>query len=219
MKLGLLGKKIGMTQIFTEEGRFVPVTVIEAGPCVVLNVKKDKVLLGFGDKKEKRTPKQQLALYKKYDVSPKTFLKEVFFDKIEDVSIGKSVTVDIFKENDYVDVSGTSKGKGFQGGVRRWGWAGGPGGHGSMHHRRIGSIGASSFPSKVNKGQHMPGRMGNVRKTVQNLKIVKVYNDKNILLVKGCIPGASNSFLEIRLAKKKKAVREEVKIDQKKDNK
>ncbi|MFH1782309.1 MAG: 50S ribosomal protein L3 [Candidatus Omnitrophota bacterium] len=217
MKAGLLGKKIGMTQIFTEEGRLVPCTVIEAGPCVVLAVRKDRLLLGFSDKKEKLTPKQQLAQYKKLNITPKAFLKELPYDITEDMSIGKTITVDMFKEKDFVDISGVTKGKGFQGGVKRWGWAGGPSGHGSMHHRRVGSIGASSFPSKVNKGQHMPGRMGNERKTVQSLRVVKIFNDKNLILVKGSIPGANNTYVEIKLAKKKINRQEETK--DKKDKK
>ncbi len=208
MKIALLGKKIGMTQVFKDDGTFVPVTVIEAGPCAILKVLKDKLLLGFGDKKEKNTPKPELGLFKKAKVEPRSFVKEVFFDADDKISVGEELTVDIFREKDFVDITGTSIGKGFQGGMKRWNWSGGPSGHGSMHHRRVGSIGASSFPSRVIKGLHLPGRMGNKRKTVQNLQVVKILKDKNLILVKGPIPGPKNSFLEIRIAKKKKVVRE-----------
>ncbi|MBU4312905.1 MAG: 50S ribosomal protein L3 [Candidatus Omnitrophica bacterium] len=207
MKAGILGKKLGMTQIFTEEGEFVPVTVIEAGPCTILKVLKNKVMLGFGVKKEKNTPKPELGFYKKLDVKPSAFVKELAFDVNDKISAGQQLTLDIFKEKDFVDVTGTSIGKGFQGGMKRWGWSGGPDGHGSMHHRRVGSIGGSSYPSRVWKGLHLPGRMGNKKKTTQNLEIVKIVKDKNMLLVKGPVPGADNGYLEIRLAKKKPVVR------------
>ena len=203
MKIGLLGKKLGMTQIFTEDGTFVPVTVIEVGPCTILKVAEGKILLGFGNKKEKNTTKQEMGLYKKVGASPSAFVKEIIFDAKDNVNVGEKITVDIFREKDFVDISGTSKGKGFQGGVKRWGWAGGPKSHGGMHHRRVGSIGGSSYPSRVWKGLHLPGRMGNKRKTVQNLEVMKIYKEKNMMLVKGPIPGADNSYLEINIAKKK----------------
>lgn len=208
MKIGLLGKKLGMTQIFTEEGDFVPVTVIEAGPCVVLRVMDGKAMLGFGEKKEKRSSKPESGFYKKVNVKPQALVKEMLFDTGEGLSVGQQITVDIFREKDFVDITGTSKGKGFQGGVKRWGWAGGPSGHGSMHHRRIGSVGGSSYPSRVWKGLHLPGRMGNKRKTVQSLEVIKVFKDKNLMFVKGPVPGANNGYLEIKIAKKKPAVRE-----------
>ena len=222
MKIGILGKKLGMTQIFTAEGYSIPVVVIEAGPCTVLKVLKNRVVLGFVERREKGTPNQELGFYKKINVKPKAFVKEMLFDVENEISVGQDIRVDIFKEKDFVDIAGTSKGKGFQGGVKRWHWRGGPSGHGSMHHRRVGSIGGSSFPSKVNKGQHLPGRMGNKRRTVQNLEVVKVYKDKNLMLVKGAVPGSNNGYLEIRIAKKRLAVRpkeeakkEEVKKEQK----
>ncbi|HDP16256.1 MAG TPA: 50S ribosomal protein L3 [Candidatus Omnitrophica bacterium] len=204
MKAGLLGKKLGMTQMFSEDGKFMPVTVIEAGPCPVLMISKGKALLGFGEKKEKNIPKSQIALYKKLNLTPKAFTREVEFDSLEGINAGHQMTVEIFKERDFVDISGISKGKGFQGGVKRWHWLGGPDGHGSMHHRRVGSIGASSFPSRVLKGQRLPGRMGNERKTVQNLEILKIDKDQNIIMIKGPVPGANNGYLEIRIAKKRK---------------
>ncbi len=215
MKAGILGKKLGMTQVFTEDGRFVPVTVIEAGPCVVLKVLKDKVMLGFGVKKEKNTPKPELGFYKKLNLKPSALVKELAFDADDKINAGQQLTLDIFKERDFVDVTGTSIGKGFQGGMKRWGWSGGPSGHGSMHHRRIGSVGGSSYPSRLWKGLHMPGRMGNEKKTVQNLEIVKIVKDKNMLLVKGPVPGADNGYVEIRLAKKRPVVREKEKADDK----
>jgi len=210
MKIGLLGKKIGMSQIFKEDGTFVPVTVIEAGPCVILRVLKDKLLLGFSDKREKNTPNPELGLFKKVNSKPKHFVREIPFDTDEKLSEGKDVTVDIFREKDFVDITGTSIGKGFQGGVKRWHWRGGPSGHGSMHHRRVGSVGASSFPSRVIKGLHLPGRMGNKRRTAQSLEVVKIYKDKNLMLVKGPVPGSRNGYLEIRIAMKKKVTREKI---------
>ncbi|MFC1666826.1 50S ribosomal protein L3 [Candidatus Omnitrophota bacterium] len=211
MNAGILGKKIGMTQIFTEEGQLVPVTVVEAGPCAVLKVLERRLLLGFKDKKEKNIPNPELGLYKKLNIKPKALVREIAFDVDDKISVGQEITVDIFKEKDFVDIAGTSKGKGFQGGMKRWHWRGGPSGHGSMHHRRAGSIGASSFPSKVNKGQRLPGRMGNERKTIQNIEILKIYKDKNLMLVKGPVSGAKNGYLEITIAKKKKVTREEKK--------
>ncbi|MFC1621071.1 50S ribosomal protein L3 [Candidatus Omnitrophota bacterium] len=221
MKMGLLGKKLGMTQAFTEDGKFMSVTVIEAGPCTVLNVLENKVLLGFGKKKAKNIPGPEMGLYKRANAEPSAFVKELPFDISKDVSIGKKITVDIFQEKDFVDIAGTSIGKGFQGGVKRWGWAGGPKSHGGMHHRRVGSIGGSSFPSRVWKGLHLPGRMGNKRRTVQNLEVIKVYKEKNILLVKGAVPGSKNGYLEIKLAKKKPVVRPkaETKQNEKTDKK
>ena len=209
MKAGILGKKLGMTQIFTDEGGFVPITVIEAGPCAVLKTGEGKALLGFDRKKEKNTTKPLLAMYKKLNVEPRAFVREIAFDSLEGISAGQEVTVDIFREKDFVDVTGVSKGKGFQGGVKRWHWKGGPGGHGSMHHRRVGSVGASSFPSRVMKGQRLPGRMGNKRNTIQSLEVLKIVKDKNIMLVKGSVPGANNGYLEIRVAKKKEPAKRE----------
>lgn len=218
MKAGLLGRKLGMTQMFTEEGKFMPVTVIEAGPCPVLRVSKGKALLGFGEKKEKNIPKSQTAIYKKLNLTPKAFTREIKFDSLEGVDAGQQITADIFKEKDFVDIVGISKGKGFQGGVKRWHWRGGPSGHGSMHHRRVGSIGGSSFPSRVFKGQHLPGRMGNERKTVQNLEILKVDKDQNIIMIKGPVPGANNGYLEINIAKKRKpSVKQEAKKSETKE--
>ena len=205
--VGLLGKKIGMTQIFSEEGAYVPVTVIEAGPCTVLNVSEKKVRLGFGEKKEKNTPKPQLGFYKKIGQKPSVFVREISFDAKDKVNVGQQITVDIFKEKDFVDIAGTSIGRGFQGVVKRHHFKGGPGGHGSMFHRAPGGIGSTAggrgCRKNVPKGKRFPGHMGNERKTMQSLEVVKVLKEKNLLLVKGCVPGCRNGYLEIKTAKKR----------------
>ena len=206
---GILGKKIGMTQLYTEKGALVVVTLIEAGPCTVLGVKelaKDNytaIKLGFDNKKESRTIKPDLGNFKKADSKPKRFVKEIRLESTEGYKVGQEIKVDIFKEGEFVDITGISKGKGFQGGMKRWNWTGGDSGHGSMHHRQVGSIGASSFPSRVFKGHHMPGHMGVEKTTIQNLRILRVDKDKNLLVVKGTVPGHNNSYLTVRSAKKK----------------
>lgn len=207
MKIGLLGKKIGMTQIFSEEGVYVPVTAIEAGPCTVLNVSEKKIRLGFGEKKEKNTPRPQLSFYKKINRKPSAFVREIFFDVKDKMDVGQQITVDIFKEKDFVDITGTSIGRGFQGVVKRHHFRGGPGGHGSMFHRAPGGIGSQAggrgCRKDVPKGKRFPGHMGNARKTIQSLQVIKVLKEKNILLVKGSVPGCRNGYLEIKSAKKK----------------
>ena len=207
MKVGLLGKKIGMTQIFSDQGAYVPVTVIEAGPCTVLDVSEKKVRLGFGEKKEKRTKKPQLGFYKKINQKPNVFVREIPFDAKDKVSVGQQITVDIFKEKDFVDISGTSIGRGFQGVVKRHNFKGGPGGHGSMFHRAPGGIGSQAggrgCRKDVPRGKRFPGHMGNERKTIQSLEVIKVMKDKNILLIKGSVPGCRNGYLEIKTAKKR----------------
>jgi large subunit ribosomal protein L3 len=207
MKVGLLGKKIGMTQIFSEEGMYVPVTVIEAGPCTVLNISDKKVRLGFGEKKEKNTPKPQMGFYKKIGQKPSRFTREIFFDAKDKVIVGQQITVDIFKEKDFVDIAGTSIGRGFQGVVKRHHFKGGPGGHGSMFHRAPGGIGSTAggkgCRKNVPKGKRFPGHMGDERKTIQSLEIIKVLKEKNLLLVKGAVPGCRNGYLEIKTAKKR----------------
>ena len=209
MMKGLLGKKIGMTQLYTEQGRLVPVTLIEAGPCTILKIiksandKEPAIQLGFENKKESRTNKPDLGNFKKVNTIPKRFVKEVYFGSTEGCKAGGEIGVDIFREGEFVDITGVSKGKGFQGGMKRWNWTAGKEGHGSMHHRRVGSIGASSFPSRVHKGKTMPGHMGAERVTAQHLEIVRVEKDHNLLVVKGTIPGHNNSYLTVRSAKKK----------------
>ena len=212
MKVGLLGKKIGMTQIFNDDGAYVPVTVIEAGPCTVLNVYEKKIRLGFGEKKEKRTLKPQLGFYKKINQKPNAFVKEISFDTKDKVDVGQQLTVDIFKEKDFVDIAGTSIGRGFQGVVKRHHFKGGPGGHGSMFHRAPGGIGSQAGGSgcrkDVPRGKRFPGHMGNERKTMQSLEVIKVLKEKNLLLVKGAVPGCRNGYLEIKTAKKRAPVQQ-----------
>ncbi|MDI6758075.1 MAG: 50S ribosomal protein L3 [Candidatus Omnitrophota bacterium] len=203
MMTGILGKKIGMTQIFDENGKFVGVTAILAGPCPVLAIKEKAVQIGFDAAKENRLKKPLLSYFKKRNISPCKVIKEFSKDAGKEYKIGEELKVDMFKPGDYVDVRGTSKGKGFQGGMKRWHWAGGPGTHGSTSHRRVGSIGSSTTPGRVWKGHHMPGHMGSQNKTLQNLQIVKVDVQNNLLVVKGAVPGCKNSYLVIKRAKKK----------------
>ncbi len=209
MAIGMLGRKIGMTETFEKDGKLTPVTIIEAGPCLVLQLKVlgldgyRAVQLGFGEKKESRTKRPLLGHFKKAGVKPKRFIKEIRISDKDNYKIGREIKVDIFKEGDFVDISGTTIGKGFQGGMKRWGWSGGPASHGSMTHRRPGSIGASAFPSRVFKGRHLPGRMGGNKRTVQKLKVTKVDLENNILMVKGAVPGHKNGYLVIRNTSKK----------------
>lgn len=202
---GLIGKKIGMTSVYSAEGKNIPCTVIEAGPCVVTQVKKvdtdgyEAVQLAFGDKREKNTPKALQGHFKKAKTAPKR--KVVEFNGFKDeTNLGDTITVELFEEGDWVDVIGTSKGKGFQGVVKRHGFAGvGDATHGQHNRLRApGSLGAGSTPSKVMKGMKMAGRMGGDRVNQQNLRVVKVYSDKNLIVVKGSIPGAKGSFVLIQ---------------------
>lgn len=202
---GLIGKKIGMTSIYDENGKNLPCTVIEAGPCVVTQLKTNEVdgysavQLGFTDKNEKHTTKAEAGHFKKSKSSAKQKLIE-FQDFDQDLNLGDNITVEHFAEGEFVDVSGTSKGKGFQGVVKRHGFAGvGQATHGQHNRLRApGSIGAASYPARVFKGMKMAGRMGNETITVQNLKVIKVVSEKNILVLKGCIPGHKNSYVIIR---------------------
>lgn len=200
---GLLGKKIGMTQIFSDDGKLVNVTAIEAGPCCILNIKEKSIQLGFDNVKEKDLKKPELGYFKKLNIAPRKIIREVSKDPQAEYKVGQELKVDLFKTGDFVDVTGTSIGKGFAGGIKRWHWHGGPKTHGSMSHRRIGSIGASTSPGRVWKGQPLPGHMGCVRVTTQNLKVIKVDAENNLLLIKGAVPGHKNSYLLIRKAKKK----------------
>ena len=202
---GLLAKKLGMTNIFSEDGQIIPVTVLEAGPCNVYAVRsKDKdgyeaIQLGFGEKKEKRTSKPQIEYFKKHGLKSPQILKEFRNFEASQFKIGDEVKVDLFQVGDKVKVSGKSKGKGFQGVMRRHNF-GGVGGttHGQSDRLRApGSVGASSYPSRVFKGQRMAGRMGNENRTISNLKAVKVLAEKNIVMVKGAVPGSINSIVEI----------------------
>ncbi|NHF58238.1 50S ribosomal protein L3 [Flavobacteriaceae bacterium TP-CH-4] len=201
---GLIGKKVGMTSIFDENGKNVPCTVIQAGPCVVTQVRTKEVdgysalQLGFDDKAEKRANKAELGHSKKAGTSPKK--KVVEFKEFEgEYKLGDTIGVDIFVEGEFVDVVGTSKGKGFQGVVKRHGFAGvGQSTHGQHNRLRApGSIGAGSDPSRVFKGMRMAGRMGGERVTVQNLRVLKVVPEKNLIVVKGCVPGHKNAYITV----------------------
>lgn len=200
---GILGKKLSMDQIYDEEGRSIPVTIIQAGPCFVIQIKERSIQIGFGRRKKVKKPlKGHLA---KAKVSPVRILREIPISNEEKYTLGQEIKVDIFKERDYLDITGISKGKGFAGVMKRWGFAGGPASHGSTSHRRTGSIGSgSAFPSRVRKGKRMPGRMGRDRVTVQNLKVMRVEPEKNLLLVKGAVPGVRGGYLIIKEALKKR---------------
>lgn len=203
----LIGKKIGMTQVYDAQNVLVPVTVVEAGPCAVVQVKTvetdgyNAVQLGFSQQKTKNASKAELAHAKKagLDSAPRV-LSEVRLADKSDAKLGDVVTVEAFKEGQFVDVTGVTKGKGFQGVVRRFRVAGGPASHGSMFHRRIGSVGMRQTPGRVWKNQAMPGHMGSEKRTVQNLRVVKVIADKNLILVKGAIPGANGDDVIVRSA-------------------
>jgi large subunit ribosomal protein L3 len=201
---GLIGKKIGMTSVYSAEGKNVPCTVLEVGPCVVTQVKKvdtdgyEAVQISYGEKREKNTPKALQGHFKKANTTPKRKVVEFQFD--EEKNLGDIITSDLFEEGEFVDVVGTSKGKGFQGVVKRHGFAGvGDATHGQHNRLRApGSLGAGSTPSKVMKGMKMAGRTGGDRVTQQNLQIVKLYSEKNLIVVKGSVPGAKGSFVLIQ---------------------
>jgi large subunit ribosomal protein L3 len=207
---GILGIKLGMMQVFADDGTAVPCTVLQAGPCVVVQRRtKDKdgydaVQLGLVEFiKPQRVTKALTGHFKKANVAPMRYVGEVRVEGSEDeTKAGDRVLVDGFKIGEFVDVTGVSKGKGFQGGVKRWHYRGGDATHGSMFHRAPGGIGASSFPSRVWKGQHFPGHMGNERKTSKNLRVVRIDLDENLLLVRGAVPGPAGSYIFIRRAKK-----------------
>ena len=206
MKKGLIGKKVGMTQIFDEKGNVVPVTVIEAGPCVVAQVKTTEtdgynaVQLGFGDIKDKHINKPEAGHFAKSKIANKKHLREFRLDSIEGMKVGDELKADTFQAGDKIDVQGISKGKGFQGVIKRHGQSRGPMGHGSMYHRRPGSMGPTSTPGRVFKGKKLPGHMGRVTVTIQNLDVVRVDMDKNVILVKGSVPGCKGAILKIKSA-------------------
>ena len=199
----IIGKKVGMTQIFDEKGYVIPVTVIEAGPCLVAQVKSEEidgynaVQLGFGEVKDKHINKPEKGHFEKSKLSAKKHLREFRADSI-DVKVGDEVKADVFEAGDKIDVQGTSKGKGFQGVIKRHGQHRGPMGHGSMYHRRPGSMGSTSTPGRVFKGKKLPGHMGVQKITIQNLEIIKVDMDKNVLLVKGSVPGPKGAILKLK---------------------
>ncbi len=198
---GILGKKIGMTQIFTENGKAYPVTVVEAGPCCVVQVKTlekdgyEAVKIGFEEVKEKKVNKPKAGVFRKAGLKPYRVMREF---ALSGLNVGDFLTVEQFGKGDKVSVSGISKGKGFQGVMKRHNFAGGPGSHGSMFNRAPGSIGASSYPSRVWKNQKMPGHMGSERVTVKNLRIVDVRPQQNLILILGAVPGANGTVVEIK---------------------
>ncbi|MGL5086635.1 MAG: 50S ribosomal protein L3 [Clostridium sp.] len=208
MKKAILGKKIGMTQIFDENGRVIPVTVVEATPCVVVQKKTiqkdgyDAIQVGFGEIREKLVNKPKKGHYAKAGVSLKRRLKEFRLEDCSTYEVGQEITANVFVAGDKIDVSGVSKGKGFQGVIKRWNANRGPMTHGSKFHRAVGSMGASSDPSKTFKNKHMPGHMGAVNRTVQNLEVVKVIAEKNLILIKGGIPGPKKGTVVISNAVK-----------------
>ena len=204
MNKGIIGKKLGMTQIFDEKGRVIPVTVIEAGPCVVAQVKTvetdgyNAVQLGFGDVKPSKINKPEAGHFAKANLTAKKHLREFRLDDISNVKVGDEVKADIFAEGETVDIQGTTKGKEFQGVIKRHGQSRGPMGHGSMYHRRPGSMGSTSTPGRVFKGKKLPGHMGVQKVTIQNLDVVRVDMDKNVILVKGSVPGVKGAILKIK---------------------
>jgi len=209
MKKAILGKKIGMTQIFSKEGKVIPVTAIEAGPCIVVQIKSiendgyQAVQLGFGEVKKNKVIKPIEGHFKKAKLEPKKVLKEFRLEEIN-YNVGDEVKADIFAEGEAVDITGITKGKGFQGVIKRHGQTRGPMGHGSMYHRRPGSMGSTSTPGRVFKGKKLPGHMGVEKVTIQNLEIIRVDLDKNVILVKGSVPGNKGSILKIRNSVKNK---------------
>ena len=210
MNKGLIGKKLGMTQIFDEQGKVIPVTVIEAGPCVVAQVKTvesdgyNAIQLGFGDVKESKINKPEKGHFAKSKLTPKKHLREFRLDSVENINVGDELKADTFVAGDQLDIQGTSKGKGFQGVIKRHGQSRGPMGHGSMYHRRPGSMGPTSTPGRVFKGKKLPGHMGSQTITIQNLEVVRVDLDKNVILVKGSVPGAKGAILKLKTSVKSK---------------
>jgi len=207
--IGILGKKLGMTNIYNEAGHIVPVTLIEAGPCLVVQVKTKEndgygaVQVGFGTKRDKLVNNPAKGHFKKAGVGAARFVKEIRVADTTQYKVGQKIEADIFAKGDFVDVTGTSIGRGFQGGVRRWNWTGGDAGHGSMFHRAVGSIQSGARLGRVTKGHHLPGHMGTDRITVQNLEIIEVDKANNLIVVKGSVPGHKNSFLIVKEANKR----------------
>lgn len=209
MTKGILGKKIGMTQVFLEDGNVVPVTVIQAGPCVVLQKKEagndgyEAIQLGFDDKKEKNATKPEQGHAKKANATPKRYVREIRGVDLSAYEVGQEVKADLFTAGEYVDVTGMSKGKGFSGVIQRHGQSRGPMTHGSKYHRGVGSMAVVRTANKVPKGKMMPGHMGHETVTLQNLEVIRVDTDRNVLLVKGSIPGPRNSYVKVRSTVKK----------------
>jgi len=208
MAIGLIGRKIGMTQVFSEEGEVLPVTVIEAGPCFVITKKTvekhgyNAIQLGFGSQKESRVSLPLLGQFKKANVPPCRILKEFRLDDVQSFEIGQKLTLDLFSIGEKVTITGRSKGRGFAGVVKRWGFRGGRSSHGSMFHRGPGSIGSSADPSRVFKGKKLPGHYGNAKVTVRNLEIVDIKVEENLLVVKGSVPGGKRGVVIVKKSEK-----------------
>jgi large subunit ribosomal protein L3 len=208
IKQGLIARKRGMTQVFAADGNSIPVTVLEAGPCTVVQVKTrasdgyDALQIGF-EPKRKKIRKPMAGHFKKAGVGATRILRELRLESVEGYQVGQTLTVDLFKPGELVDVTGLRKGRGFQGGIKRHGWTGGEASHGSMFHRAPGSIGASSDPSRVFPGHRLPGRMGAVQVTMPHLEVVRVLPEQHLLVVKGAIPGATGGLLLVRQSVKK----------------
>lgn len=206
---GLIGKKIGMTSVFNGEGRSIPVTILECGPCVVLQHKERSIdgyeafQLGYGDAREKKMTKAEMGVFRKCGIAPKKYRHEFGCEKDDSLNVGDVITAKLFEGVGYVDVSGITKGKGFQGVVRRHHMAGGPMTHGGHSKRRVGSVGCRELPGRIHKGKRMPGHMGHVRVTQQNLRVVQVRPEENVILVRGAIPGARGSIITIKKTLKK----------------
>lgn len=206
--VGILGKKIGMTHIFDESGKTVPVTLIEAGPCHVVQIKTKEtdgytaIQVGFDERKPRLVKKVDAAHFKKAGTNAMRFVKELRMSDVSSYKVGQKIEADLFAKGDFVDVVGTSIGKGFQGGVKRWNWTGGDAGHGSMFHRAVGSIQSGARLGRVTKGHHLPGHMGVERITIQNLEVISVDKANNLLVVKGAVPGHKNSYLMVKESKK-----------------
>jgi len=205
MKKFILGKKIGMTQIFNEAGLAIPVTVIQAGPCAVVQKKTvendgySALKVGFEEIPEKKLSKPEKGLFTKINISSRKYLKEFRIDDVAKYEVGQEIKVaDMFNSGDKIDVSGISKGKGFQGTLKRYHQSGGPETHGSMYHRRVGSMGSNTSPARVFKGKRLPGHMGVDKITVQNLVVVKADNERNLLLIKGAVPGPKGGIVVVR---------------------
>jgi len=204
MKKAIIGRKIGMTQIFDENGKVIPVTVVEAGPCAVLQKKTEEkdgynaIQVGFEDIREKLANKPKKGHFAKAGVSLKRIVREFRLENIDEYEVGSEIKADVFAAGDKVDVTGVSKGKGFQGTIKRWNFHRGPMAHGSKYHRAVGSMGAASDPSRTFKNKKMPGHMGNKKSTILNIEVVKVMADKNVLLIKGGIPGPNKGYVVIK---------------------
>ncbi|WP_058305732.1 50S ribosomal protein L3 [Gracilibacillus massiliensis] len=203
MTKGILGRKIGMTQLFSEEGELIPVTVVEAEPNVVLQKRTQEndgyeaIQIGFADQKKNRTNKPGQGHAEKANTNPKRFIREFRNVNLDEFELGQEINVEVFEAGDVIDVTGTSKGKGFQGSIKRHNQQRGPESHGSHYHRSPGSMGAAADPAKVFKGKKLPGQMGGEQITIQNLEVVKVDAERNLLLIKGNVPGAKKSFVKI----------------------